>query len=339
MRLLVIGGTSFVGRTIVGDALGRGHRVTTFNRGLTGKDVEGVEALRGDRSTDDGVRELAGRSFDAVVDPGGVVPIHVARTAQALAGSAPFYAFVSTTGVYQKWDTAPVDESTATWPADPDQDGDPGDFQNLRVHKRGCELAIERSYGPGASLIARAGSIVGPHDNLGQLPWWLTRVAAGGRLIAPGDPGRGLQLIDVRDLSAFVLDQVEAQAGGTYNAVPAGTNTTMGGLVDECLRVTGSAAGPVWMDEGFLLGQGVMPWAHLPLWIPDAPETAGFWAVSGAAAKAAGLRTRPFGETVADTWEWLRSGGSVQAAPGTPPFGLAPEQEKQVLAAWDAQAG
>ena len=96
MRLLVIGGTSFVGRTIVGDALGRGHGVTTFNRGLTSEDIDGVEALRGDRSTDEGVRPLAGRGFDAVIDPGGLVPAHVLRTARAVAESAPFYAFVST---------------------------------------------------------------------------------------------------------------------------------------------------------------------------------------------------------------------------------------------------
>ncbi|WP_068927370.1 hypothetical protein [Planobispora rosea] len=340
MRLLVIGGTSFVGRTLVSDALGRGHEVTTFNRGLTGKDVDGVEALRGDRSTDEGIRPLAGRRFDAVIDPGGLVPAHVLRTARATAGSAPFYAFVSTTAVYRTWDTAPVDESAATWPGAADQEGDPADLGKLRVHKRGCELAVEQVFGLGASLIARAGSIVGPYDNLGQLPWWLTRIAEGGRVIAPGDPARGLQLIDVRDISVFVLDQVEAAAGGVHNVVPDGTNTTMGRLVDTCVRVTGSDATPVWMDEGFLLSQGVQPWTELPLWIPDLPDVGGFWAVSGASAKAAGLRTRPFADSVRDTWEWLRSGGEVQAAPGTPPFGLAVEKEQQVLAAWDSrQAG
>ncbi|MBF8186194.1 NAD-dependent epimerase [Nonomuraea sp. K274] len=337
MRLLVIGGTSFVGRTIVGEALGRGHEVTTFNRGLTGKDVDGVEALRGDRSTGEGLRQLDGLVFDAVIDPGGVVPAHVLRTARALAGSAPFYAFVSTTAVYRTWNTASVDESTATWPGVADEEGDPADFEKLPFHKRGCELAVEQTYGPDACLIARAGSIVGPHDNLGQLPWWLTRTAEGGRVLAPGDPGRGLQLIDVRDLSAFVLDQVEAQAGGIHNAVPDGPNTTMGRLVGNCVQATGSNATPVWMDEGFLFSQGVQPWAELPLWIPDVPDTAGLRAVSGTSAKAAGLRTRPFGESVREVWEWLRSGGEVRTAPGTPPFGLSGDKEQQVLAAWDSR--
>ena len=337
MRLLVIGGTSFVGRALVGDALRRGHAVTTFNRGLTGKDVDGVEVLRGDRSTDDGVLPLAGRGFDAVLDPGGQVPAHVLRTARAVAGSAPFYAFVSTTAVYRAWNTARLDESAATWPGAPDQDGDPADLGKLRVHKRGCELAVEQTYGPGACLIARAGSIVGPHDNLGQLPWWLTRIAVGGRVIAPGDPARGLQLIDARDVAAFVLDQVEARAGGIHNVVADGPNTTMGQLIDSCVRATGSGASPVWMDENFLLSQGVQPWAELPLWIPDVQDTAGFWAVSGASAKAAGLHPRPFGDSVLDTWDWLRSAGRVQAAPGTPPFGLASGKEQQVLAAWDSQ--
>jgi 2'-hydroxyisoflavone reductase len=337
MRLLVIGGTSFVGRTIAGDALGRGHEVTTFNRGLTGKDVDGVEALRGDRSTDGGLMQLAGRVFDAAIDPGGLVPSHVLRTARALAGAAGFYAFVSTTAVYQAWNTAPVDESTATWPGAADEDGDPADYTKYGVRKRGCELAVEQTYGLNASLVARAGSIVGPHDNLGQLPWWLTRIAKGGRVIAPGDPARGLQLIDVRDVSAFVLDQVEAQAGGIHNVVAEGPNTTMGQLVGDCVQATGSDATPVWMDEGFLFSQGVQPWAELPLWIPDMPETAGFWAVSGASAKAAGLRVRPVGESVRDTWEWLRSGDEVKTAPGAPPVGLSCQKEQQVLTAWDSR--
>lgn len=336
MKLLVIGGTSFVGRTIVGDALGRGHEVTTFNRGLTGDDVDGVEALRGDRSTDEGVEPLAGRGFDAVVDPGGLVPAHVLRTARAVAELAPFYAFVSTTAVYQSWHTTSMDESAATWPGVADEDGDPAELEKLGVRKRGCELAVEQVYGSEA-LIARAGSIVGPHDNLGQLPWWLTRIAKGGQVIAPGDPARGLQLIDVRDLSAFVLDQVEARAGGVHNVVPPGPNTTMGQLVEACVEATGSAVDPVWMDEGFLLSQGVQPWIELPLWIPDVPDAAGFWAVSGTSATAAGLRTRPFGESVRDTWAWLRSGGEVRAAPGTPPLGLAAEKEQSALAAWRAR--
>jgi 2'-hydroxyisoflavone reductase len=156
-------------------------------------------------------------------------------------------------------------------------------------------------------------------------------------VIAPGDPARGLQLIDVRDLSTFVLDQVEARAGGLHNVVPDGPNTTMGQLVDSCVQATGSAATPVWMDEGFLLSQGVQPWAELPLWIPDLPGTAGFWAVSGTSAKAAGLRTRPFVDSVQDTWDWLRSGGEVRTAPGAPPLGLPGDKEQRVLAAWESR--
>jgi nucleoside-diphosphate-sugar epimerase len=338
MRLLVIGGTSFVGRTIVGDALARGHRVATFNRGLTGPDAVGVEVLRGDRSTDDGIRPLIGREFDAVVDPGGQVPAHVLRTARALVDSAPLYAFVSTTAVYRTWSATALNEAAETWPGAADAGGDPADLASLPTRKRGCELAVEQVYGPHAGLVARAGSIVGPYDNLGQLPWWLGRAAAGGRLVAPGDPARGLQLIDVRDLSTFVLDQLEAGAGGLHNVVPDGPNTTMGGLVDACVETTGAGALPVWTDETFLFGQGVQPWAELPYWIPDVPDTAGFWAVSGASAKAAGLCSRPFADTVADTWAWLRCGGEVRGAPGTPSFGLPVEKERQVLVAWDARS-
>lgn len=334
MRILVVGGTAFVGRAIVADAVGRGHEVTTFNRGLTGKDAVGVQTLRGDRSTDAGLDQLAGRAFDAVIDPSGQVPAHVLRTARALVDRAPFYAFVSTTAVYQSWNTVDVDESAATWPGVADQDGEV-DLTQLGVRKRGCELAVEQTYG-GASMIARAGMIVGPHDNVGQLPWWLGRIARGGRVLAPGDPGRGLQLVDARDLAAFVLDQVEACAGGVVNVVPDGTNTTMGQLLDACAAATGAEAEPVWVNEGFLFSQGVQPWAELPLWIPDGPETAGFWAVSGAAAKAAGLRTRPVAESVNDTWQWLRSGGDIRLTPGAMPFGIDGAKERRVLTAWDA---
>lgn len=331
MRLLVMGGTAFVGRAIVEDALTRGYEVTTVNRGRTGADVDGVKALRGDRSTDDGLRELEGRTFDAVVDPGGMVPAHVLRTARALVDAAPFYAFVSTTAVYQSWDAPRVDESAATWPGVADEDGDPADLTRLGVRKRGCELAVEQTYGPD-SVIARAGMIVGPHDNVGQLPWWLTRTARGGRVLAPGNPDRGLQLIDARDLAAFVLDQVEARAGGVHNVVPDEPNTTMGRLVDDCVRATGADATPVWMDEGFLFSQGVQPWAELPLWIPDGPATAGFWSVSAAGATARGLRTRPFAESVHDTWAWLRT---LDTAPTMPP-GLDTRKEQRVLAEWAA---
>jgi 2'-hydroxyisoflavone reductase len=216
-----------------------------------------------------------------------------------------------------------------------DEDGDPADLTRLGPRKRGCELAVQQTYGPD-SLIARAGMIVGPHDNVGQLPWWLTRIAQGGRVLAPGDPARGLQLIDVHDLAAFVLDQVEARAGGVHNVVPDEPNTTMGQLIDDCVKATGADATPVWMDEGFLFSQGVHPWAELPLWIPDSPDTAGFWAVSGAGAKAAGLRTRPFAESVRDTWEWLRSGGEVRPVAGAVPLGLDTRKEQRILAAWDA---
>ncbi|MGI5125508.1 reductase [Pseudonocardia sp. CA-107938] len=265
------------------------------------------------------------------------MPRHVLRTARALADATPTYAFVSTTAVYRSWEAPGQDESAPTWPGRADQEGDASDLAKLAVHKRGCELAVEQVFGD-AALVARAGSIVGPHDNLGQLPAWLARAAAGGRMVAPGDPGRGLQLIDARDLAAFVLDQVEAKAGGLHNAVADGPNTTMGGLVDACVQATGASADPVWIDEAFLLSHGAAPWTELPFWIPDAPTTAGFWAVSGAQARAAGLRTRPFAETVQDTWEWLRSGGEVRPAPGSPSFGLPAEKERRLLDEWAAAA-
>ncbi|GAA2080088.1 NAD-dependent epimerase [Actinomadura alba] len=334
MKLLIIGGTSFVGRAVATEAVRRGHEVATFNRGRTGPDVPGVTAIRGDRSTDEGVRPLAGRSFDAALDPGGLVPAHVRRTAQALTGTVPYYAYVSTTAVYRDWTNLPWDEDSPLHDGAPDDDGDPADLRLLAPRKAGCERAVREAYGTDASLILRPGLIVGPYDNVGMLPWWLTRIQRGGRVLAPGDPGRPLQVTDARDIAVFLLDQIETGRAGVFNTVPDEPDTTIGGCLAACAAATSSGAELVWTPDEFLMEQGAQPWTEVPFWLPSAANPAAGWPASGAAASAAGLKCRPIGDTVEATWAWLRDGGVVRRMAGMPVPGIDGGKEARILDAW-----
>lgn len=331
MRLLIIGGTSFVGRAVAEEAVCRRHQVTTFNRGLTGPDVRGVETIRGDRSHPDGLSELRGRSFDAVIDPGGLVPAHVLRTARALASATSFYAFVSSVSAYRDWKRIPAQENSPLLDGSPDEDGDPADYSNYGRRKAGCELAVAESFGP-ASLIVRPGTIVGPFDNVGHLPWWLHRMASGGRVVAPGDPRRPVQILDVRDLAAFLVALVEVRRAGTFNAIPDAL-VSMGDWLETCRVAAGPKAELVWTDDAILISHDVGQWDELPFWQADTPDLAAVWQVPGGAAAAAGLRCRSASETVCDTWAWLDTGGQVRPMPGLPPIGLDPRKEQRVLLA------
>ncbi|MFI6230878.1 NAD-dependent epimerase/dehydratase family protein [Micromonospora echinospora] len=331
MRILVLGGTSFVGRAIVADALARGHAVTTLNRGRTGPDIPGVEAVRGDRSHDGGLGALHGRSFDAAVDPSGLVPADVLRTARLLAPRTGFYAFVSSVSVYPDWKSVPVREDSPCHAGEPDEEGDPADHRRYGPRKVGCEQAVRLVYPADRTLVVRPGTIVGPHDNIGQALWWLDRIARGGPVLAPGDPSRPLQLLDVRDLARFVVERVENWASGIFNTVPDGPNTTMGAWLDHAVTATGSAAELVWAPEELLLAREVLPWWEMPLWLPDVPGNRAAWDTSGAAAAAAGLTCRPVGETVTDTWRWMASGGRPAPMPGLPPVGMGGFRERRLL--------
>jgi len=262
----------------------------------------------------------------------------VLRTARATAGSAPFYAFISTTAVYQAWNTRDWTSRPLPGPARQTRTGTRPTSGNCPFTKRGCELAVEQAYGPGACLIARAGSIVGPHDNLGQLPWWLTRIAAGGRVIAPGDPPAACSS------STRVTSRIRAGPGrGTGRRHPQrrpGRAEHHDGPADRQLREGDRfRCHPVWMDEDFLLSHGVQPWAEAPAMDPG---HAGHHRILGPCPapprKAAGLRPPPVrrlgpGHLGVAAVRAARS----RPAPSTPPFGLASGKEQQVLAVWDSQ--
>ncbi|MEU4835836.1 NAD-dependent epimerase/dehydratase family protein [Streptosporangium sp. NPDC023615] len=329
MRILIIGGSVFVGRAITEEALRRGHEVTTFNRGRSGVDLPGAEAIRGDREVaEDLDRLVEGHTWDAVVDVIGRVPRLVDASVRRLNGRASTYTYISSISAISDFPAQACDESSPRYECAPDAGPEDGDYGTL---KAGCERAVEEGF-EGDALIIQPGLILGPHEDVGRLPWWLDRISRGGRVLAPGDPDRQMQVIDVRDLAAFTLDRTEAGAADRFLAGGVPANTTYGGLLAECRAVTGSDAEFVWVDDRFLLDREVAPWTEFPVWVPAGPDFAGVWLASSAKALAAGLTCRPVAETVRDTWAWLR-----EVPPAERSFrghGMNPEKEARILAEW-----
>jgi nucleoside-diphosphate-sugar epimerase len=324
-RLLVLGGGHFVGAAVVQDALGRGWEVTAFSRGETGEIPPGARHVRGDRTRAEDLRPVAGEDWDAVLDTWSGAARVVRDSAGALAGRAGHYGYVSSRSVYLD---VTAGEEGATWDASPD-DGE----TDYGAMKAGGERAALEAFGERA-LIARAGLILGPREDVGRLPWWLARIARGGRVLAPGPRDLPLQLIDARDLAAWMLDMAGAGRGGTFNAVGRRGAATMGDVLETCVAVTGSDAELAWTDPVPILAAGVEPWNDLPIWIPPGHEWAGMHDAPVEKAHAAGLLTRPVAETVADTWAWMQAiGGAPTQRPDRPGPGITADVEAAILAA------
>lgn len=335
MKLLVLGGTKFLGRHLVEVALGRGDEVTLFNRGLLHPELfPQVEKLRGDR--DGGLDALRGRRWDAVVDTSGYIPRVVRASAELLADSVGCYVFVSSGSAYADHSRPNDEESPAARLADETVEEVTGEtYGGLKAL---CEQAVERAM-PGRALHVRAGLIVGPYDSTGRFPYWTARVARGGEVLAPEPPERQIQFIDARDLSAWMLRMAEGARAGVYNASGPDYTLTMGRFLEECRDVSRSDARFIWADEEFLVARGVQPWAELPLWLPRSDERFRYFlAMSCDKALAAGLTFRPVAETIRDTLAWQAAGspGVVRDAPGAPVPSLTPEREEELLKAWHA---
>ncbi|MGW4701747.1 NAD-dependent epimerase/dehydratase family protein [Streptomyces sp. NPDC004285] len=328
MKLLMLGGTEFVGRAVVEDALARGWEVTVFHRGRHAAPA-GVASLTGDRTAPDGLAALATGSWDAVVDTWSAAPSAVRDAARLLADRVGRYAYVSSRSVYAWPPAAGLAEDGPLVEGSPDD----GDVPYAEA-KRGGELAVTGAFGPDRSLLVRAGLILGPYENVGRLPWWLGRIARGGPVLAPGPRTAPVQFVDVRDLAAWTLDAVAAGLSGPYNLVSPRGHTTMGELLDACVRATGSDAELRWTEPEALLAAGAAPWTELPVWLPPGEMYDAMHTADVSRAVAAGLRCRPADETAADTWAWLESlGGVAPQRPDRAGAGLTPEREAEVLAA------
>jgi 2'-hydroxyisoflavone reductase len=320
MRLLVLGGTVFLGRHVTAEALRRDHEVTLFHRGVHGKELfaEGEHVLC-DRAGD--LAALRGRSWDIAIDTSGYEPADVARSSALDIGHL---VFVSSCNVYPAWPAEPVDEDSPVW-----TEGD-----DYGPKKAACERAADAALG-GRVVHVRAGLLCGPHDNIFRVPWWVRRIAAGGDVVAPGDPDRTVQLLDARDLASWMLDLAERGVAGALNGTAPPGRTTMGEALSAAVQATSSSARLHWIADDVLEAHGVEPWDELPLWMPEATG-AGTWAIATDRAQTAGLRCRATADTIADVAAWLRDGGE-EALPGwraaLRPRGLTAERERELLAA------
>jgi 2'-hydroxyisoflavone reductase len=289
-RILVLGGTRFLGRAFVDAALARGHAVTLFNRGETNPDLfPDVEKLRGDRERDLSV--LDGGSWDAVVDVAAYFPRVVELSVARLRAAVGRYVFVSSISVYADQSVPPHEDAEVAALTDPEDASD----DSYGARKAACERIVRDEFGTRATIV-RPGLIVGPHDPTDRFSYWPKRIARGGRVLAPGDPNDPLQFVDVRDLAAFVLRLVEDDRGGTFNAT--GKVISFGELLRACREVTRADAELVWVPSTRLLEAGLDPWMGVPLWI-GAPGWEAANRVSIDRALDAGLTFRPLEETIA----------------------------------------
>lgn len=296
MKVLVLGGTKFVGRHLVETLLSRGHRVVLFHRGRTGADLfPGVERLLGDR--DGGLDALGGRSFDAVVDVSGYVPRLVRAAAERLSGFCERYLFISTISVYGMPARPGVDEEAAVDTLT--------DFSREEITgatygplKAACELEARRAFGE-RLIVVRPGVVAGPHDDSHRFAYWPQTLAAGGRILAPAIE-RPVQWIDARDLAAFAVRLLEGEGSGIYNAVGPAQRMTLRAMVEALDRaVPGAGRRELeWLDEAQLLARGLAPWRDLPFWNPADAEN--FMTVGNAKALSAGLALRALEETALD---------------------------------------
>lgn len=332
-RLLLLGGTGFLGPAIVEVARARGHAVTLFNRGKTHPELfPDVERLHGDR--DGKLDALRGRRWDAVVDTSGYVPRIVSMSAELLAPSVERYVFISSISVYRD-DLKPGSDEGAPVQtmADPTSEDVKQSYGPLKAL---CEAAAEKAM-PGRVAVVRPGLIVGPGDPTDRFTYWPVRLDAGGDVLAPGDGTDPAQVIDVRDLGAWLVELVERSETGVYNAVGPASPITLRGLLGDVARGTGAKANLVWVPWTFLKKQGVAPWSDLPVWIPAGEPESGIAAVAIARAVRKGLRFRPVADTARDTLAWWKALPEDRRAKLR--AGLARDREKAVLAAWRAEGG
>jgi 2'-hydroxyisoflavone reductase len=302
MRLLVLGGTKFLGRAVATLALGQGHEVTLFNRGQTNPDLfPEAEHLHGNR--DGGLDALAGREWDAVVDPSGYVPRVVRQSAELLRDAVGRYVFISSVSVYADQSTGPTESSATAELEDPASEDVQKDYGAL---KAACERVVDEAYGSrGASL--RAGLIVGPHDPTERFTYWPRRLAEGGDVLAPGDPGAAVQFVDVRDLAQFALTLAASEIAGPINVTGPAQPTTLGEALERMAAALGADCHLHWIDSKTLVDEGVDPWMELPLWLGGDPGFAGMLEADIARALASGLELRPLEETARDTLAWAQT--------------------------------
>lgn len=337
LKILILGGTRFIGLHMTALALERGHTLTYFNRDKTKTDrYREIERIKGDRNGQiDGLKD---REWDVVIDNSGYVPRHVRLSAELLAPKVKQYVFVSSISVYPNF-SVPRDESSPVGKL-ADETVEKVDGETYGPLKALCEQAVLTAM-PGRGTIIRPGLIVGPDDNTDRFTYWPARAARGGEFMAPGAPSDAFQIIDARDLAAFTLGVVENNVTGTYNLVSNVNDFKFGELTDACVAAAKKQAKPAeapratYLPVEFLEEQQVAPWTEMPVWLPAKGDEAAFAGTSNKAALARGLKITPLKKTVNDTLAWHLTRPAEEREKLK--AGIAAEKEAAVLAAWKAK--
>jgi 2'-hydroxyisoflavone reductase len=345
LKILILGGTGFIGPHMVREALRRGHEVTLFNRGKTNRTLfPDLELLVGDR--DNGLDALAGHKWDAVVDNSGYVPRHVKDSATLLSSAVSHYIFVSTVGVYAAMSgnlsaadyhdvdvpNTEYDSPLVTMPDETVEDVVTETYGPLKVL---CERAATAAMGEDRITILRPTWVAGPGDHSDRFTYWPVRVARGGEMLVPGTPADRLQIVDVRDMANFVVDSLEQHITGIYNMVTPRGSFSMGDYMADSLAVTASDASLTWVDLPFLESNGLLEGRTLPIWAPASGDTRSDAIVDGSRSFDKGMKTRPPRETIRDTFTWWQT--LPQDRRDNIRAGLSAERETELLTAWHAQ--
>ncbi|WP_423800904.1 SDR family oxidoreductase [Neobacillus sp. SAB-20_R2A] len=338
MKVLLLGGTRFLGRALVEEGLNRGHEITLFNRGTNKEVFPEVEKLIGDRDGD--VSLLKNRKWDVVMDTCGFVPRQIQKIAAVLGDNIHHYTYISSISVYKDWVPLNITEDYQLQTLSQDQlraveEGEASPYEYYGALKVLCEREAEKHW-PGRVLQIRAGQLVGPFDYTDRLPYWVQRVAQGGKVLVPGRRDRLVQLIDIKDIAKWVFDMAENRKAGTFNVTGPNDKLTMEELLDTCKAVANSECEWVWADEQFLLKRNVQPWTEMPLWVPEnfplERETEpwkGSFSINIEKAVKAGLVTRSLEETIKDVYEWLKARQQHNLKAG-----VSREREQEMLEAW-----
>jgi nucleoside-diphosphate-sugar epimerase len=323
MRLLILGGTQFLGRAIAAHAYAMGHDVTCAARGVAGSVPHRARFIRVDRDEPDGLAPLAGEEFDAVVDVSRH-PGQVRRAVAALKQRVEHWTFVSTVSVYADNRTTGQRADAALLRAPTALEVEHSTEETYGAGKVACEQAVGEN-----AFICRAGLIVGPEDPTGRFTYWPMRLDRGGEVLVPGTPDDAVQLIDVRDLAQWIVHAAQTRLTGYFDGI--GPSYTRGQFLAECSDALGSSCTFTWVDRAFLESHDIRRWSgprSLPLWLP-LPDYAGFATRDTSPARDSGLTMRTLSETARDTLSWARTAGG-------PVTGLTADEESAVLKAWHA---
>lgn len=328
MRILLIGGTVFLGRTLVQLLREQGDDVTVFHRGKYphAPQRDDITTIIGDRKNN--LDLLDGQQWDAVIDTCGYFPADVRLSAEYLQDKVQRYVFISSISVYKDNCTPNADEDYPCGETDePNATEITG--ENYGPLKHLCEREVVRTYGERATII-RPGLIVGAFDPSDRFSYWIQRAARGGEILAPQSPEKAVQFIDVRDLADFCRRLIQQNTGGVFNATSPAAHYRMGTVLQTAIDITQTQALIHWASDEFLMEQQVQPWMGLPLWIPESPDTIGFYSANVTKALAAGLTLRALEDTIAYTYTWIKTRPSDYIFRA----GISQEQEQKLLALW-----